>query len=134
MDFKLAGKNRQRQIAELEEWREKAYHSAKLYKERTKRWHDHRIQQKEFKVGDKVLLFNSWVKLFGEGKLCSKWMGSYTVINTSPNGVITIQDGDGNIFKVNGQCLKNFLEPSHDTNIEIDIIELIAFDKFIANL
>jgi hypothetical protein len=22
------------------EWREKAYHSAKLYKERTKRWHD----------------------------------------------------------------------------------------------
>jgi len=29
---------------------------------------------------------------------------------------------------------KSFLEPSHDTNIEIDIIELIAFDKFIANL
>jgi len=32
MDFKLAGKNRQKQIAELEEWRKKAYHSAKLYK------------------------------------------------------------------------------------------------------
>ena len=46
MDFKLADKNRQKQIAELEEWREKAYHSAKLYKERTKRWHDHRIKLK----------------------------------------------------------------------------------------
>jgi hypothetical protein len=32
--------NEKIQIAKLEEWREKAYHSAKLYKERTKRWHD----------------------------------------------------------------------------------------------
>ena len=39
MDVRLAGKNRH----ELEEWHEKAYHSARLYKERTKRWHDHRI-------------------------------------------------------------------------------------------
>ena len=90
MDFKLAGKNRQKQIAELEEWREKAYHSAKLYKERTKRWHDHRIQYKEFKEGDKVLLFNSRVKFFGEGKLRSKWQGLYTIINTSPHDAITI--------------------------------------------
>jgi hypothetical protein len=28
------------QIAKLEELREKAHHNAKLYKERTKRWHD----------------------------------------------------------------------------------------------
>ena len=69
MDIKLAGRNQQKQIAELEEWSEKAYHSAKLYKERTKRWHDHRIKQKGFKEGDKDLLFNSKVKLFSEGKL-----------------------------------------------------------------
>jgi hypothetical protein len=50
--------------------------------------------------------------------------------------VITIQDDDGNIFKVNGQCLKIFLEPSHNFNFnqEIDRIDLIAFDKFIQNL
>jgi hypothetical protein len=36
MDIKLVGRNRQKQIAKLEEWHEKAYHSAKLYKERTK--------------------------------------------------------------------------------------------------
>ena len=69
MDVKLAGRDREKQIAKLEEWKEQAYHSAKLYKERTKRWHDHRIKQKEFKEGDKVLLFKSKVKLFGEGKL-----------------------------------------------------------------
>jgi hypothetical protein len=39
MDFKAAGTKRKIQIAELEELREKAYHSTKLYKERTKRWH-----------------------------------------------------------------------------------------------
>jgi hypothetical protein len=37
MDLKAAGTKRKIQIAELEEWTEKAYHSAKLYKERTKR-------------------------------------------------------------------------------------------------
>ena len=133
MDFNLAGKNRQKQIAKLEEWQGKAYHSDKLYKERTKRWHDHRIKLKEFKQGDKVLLFNSKVKLFGEGKLRSKWKGPYIVINTSPHGAITIQDDDGNIFKVNDQRLKIFLEPSHniDFNQELDRIDLIAFDKFI---
>jgi hypothetical protein len=51
----------------------KAYHNAKMYKERTKRWHDKRIKTKNFTPGDKVLLFNSGVKLFGHGKLRSKW-------------------------------------------------------------
>jgi hypothetical protein len=40
MDIKAARTKKKIQIAKLEEWREKAYHSAKLYKERTKRWHD----------------------------------------------------------------------------------------------
>ena len=79
-------------------------------------------------------MFNFRVKLFGEGKLRSKWQGPYKIINTSPHGAITIQDDDGNIFKVNGQCLKVFLEPSYNTNIEIDRIDLIAFDKFTKNL
>ena len=64
----------------------------------------------EFTAGDKVLLFNSRVKLFGQGKLRSKWDGPYNVINTS-HGAVTLQDENGNVFKVNGQCLKIFLEP-----------------------
>jgi hypothetical protein len=36
MDLKAAKTKRKIQIAKLEEWREKAYHHAKLYKERTK--------------------------------------------------------------------------------------------------
>jgi hypothetical protein len=60
------------QIAELEEWREKAYYSAKLYNERTKRWYVKRVKIKQFKKGDKVLIFNSRACLFGHGKLRSK--------------------------------------------------------------
>ena len=83
MDFKKAGMLRKQQLLELEEWRDKAYHSAKIYKEKTKKWHDKRIKQKEFNPGDKVLLFNSWVKLFGHGKLRSKWEGPYTVVHVA---------------------------------------------------
>jgi hypothetical protein len=108
----------------------KAYHSARLYKERTKRWHNHRIQQKEFKEGDKVLLFNSRVKLFDKGKLHSRWEGPFTIVNLSMHDAITIQDSDGNTFKVNGKWLKVFLEPSHDINQEINEINLISFDEF----
>ena len=75
MDLQSAGIKRQIQLAELDEWREKAYHSSKIYKERTKRWHDKRIKIKQFKAGDKVLLFNSHIRLFGHGKLRSKWEG-----------------------------------------------------------
>ena len=68
MDFEAARKKRKMQLSKLEEWQKKAYHNAKLYKERTKRWHDKRLKKKEFNPGDKVLLFNSRVKLFGHGK------------------------------------------------------------------
>ena len=67
--MKQPERKRKMQLSELAEWREKAYHNAKLYKERTKRWHDKRLKKKELKLGDKVLLFNSRVKLFGHGKL-----------------------------------------------------------------
>jgi len=68
MDLDAAQEKRQMQLSELEEWREKAYHNSMIYKERVKRWPDKRIK-KEFAPGDKVLNFNSRVKLFGHRKL-----------------------------------------------------------------
>jgi hypothetical protein len=75
MDLKAAETKRKIHIAELEEWRERAYHNAKLYKERTKRWNDKRVRTKQFKPGDKILLFNSGIHLFGHGNIHSKWEG-----------------------------------------------------------
>jgi hypothetical protein len=93
-------------------WREKAYHSAKLYKDRTKRWYDKQIKIKQFKPGDKVLLFNSCVHLFGHGKLRSKWEGLYLVLHATNHGAVTLQCDDCNTFKANGQRHKLFLEPN----------------------
>jgi hypothetical protein len=55
------------------ELRLKAYENASIYKERIKRWYDKRLKKKEFKEGDKVLIYNSRFKTFGKGKLQSKW-------------------------------------------------------------
>jgi hypothetical protein len=55
IDFEATGTKRKMQLSELDEWRKKAYHNAKIYKERTKIWNDKRIK-KEFTPRDKVLL------------------------------------------------------------------------------
>ena len=44
--MKAARIKRKMQLSELDEWREKAYHNAKIYKERTKRWHDKRSRRR----------------------------------------------------------------------------------------
>jgi hypothetical protein len=124
MDLPTAGKKRQMQLGELEEWREKAYHNAKMYKEKTKRWHDKRIKKKSFKPGDKVLL----IKLFGRGKLRNKWDGPFMVLNAASHGTVTLQDSDGNTFKANGQRLKIVLEPNMPNLNEFDVIEVINLD------
>jgi len=106
-------------------WRngeKKTYYNSRIYKERTKRWHDKRIKKKEFKPRDKVLLFNFRVKLFGHGKLRSKWEGPFKVIYPSPHGAVTLQNNEGTLFKVNGHRLN--LEPENIKN-ELDIIEFI---------
>jgi hypothetical protein len=116
------------------EWREKAYHSAKLYKERTKRWHDMRVKTKQFKPGDKVLLFNSHVHLFSHGKLRSKWEGPYLVLHAVDHGAITLQCNDGDIFKVNGQRLKLFLEPNPQDFEELDVLDFLNYNDYIHRL
>ena len=102
------------------------HHNAKIYKERTKRWHDKRIKKKEFTLGDKILLFNSRVKLFGHGKLWSKWEGPFKVINTSLHGAVTLQNDEGMLFNLNGHRLKMFLEPKKPPK-DLDEVDFIIF-------
>lgn len=109
-DLDKAGHVRKFQLNELEEIRHESYENAKLYKERTKSYHDRNIQRKEFSKGMSVLLFNSRLRLF-PGKLKSRWLGPFTVVNVSPYGAVEIQNPkDGSTFKVNGQRLKPFYE------------------------
>ena len=87
---------------ELEELRNEAYANARIYKEKTKKWHDQRILRKGFKVGELVLLYKSRIRLFLV-KLKFKWSGPYTVITVTPFGVVILRENSRNEFKVNGQ-------------------------------
>ncbi|XP_050233798.1 uncharacterized protein LOC126682206 [Mercurialis annua] len=106
------GKKRLLQLSEMEEIRLHAYENARIYKERTKRWHDKHIQSREFKVGQKVLLFKSRLRLF-PGKLSSRWSGPFTITQVFPHGAIEIE-GTDHKFKVNGQRLKVY----HDEGVD----------------
>ncbi|PIN07717.1 DNA-directed DNA polymerase [Handroanthus impetiginosus] len=70
-DMQAAGEKRLLQLNELDEFRLQAYENAKIYKEKTKRWHDKKIVERHFEPGQYVLLFNSRLKLF-PGKLKSR--------------------------------------------------------------
>ncbi|XP_074318668.1 uncharacterized protein LOC141655487 [Silene latifolia] len=105
-DLKATGEKRLLDLNELEEFRLEAYENAKLYKERTKRFHDKCIIRREFKEGESVLLYDTRLKLFS-GKLKSKWSGPFTVVRSFPHGAVEIAQGD-RTFKVNGQRLKHY--------------------------
>ena len=51
-DFKITKEQRLLQLNELEELSNEAYDNARIYKDKTKKWHDQRILRKEFRAGD----------------------------------------------------------------------------------
>ncbi|XP_019057336.1 PREDICTED: uncharacterized protein LOC104807112 [Tarenaya hassleriana] len=104
-DIKSAAEKRVLSFHHLEEIRLDAYENAKIYKERTKKWHDKHILQRHFQVNDLVLLFNSRLRLF-PGKLKSRWSGPFKIKSVSSSGAIELWDHSGSSFKANAQCLK----------------------------
>ncbi|XP_058223188.1 uncharacterized protein LOC131332893 [Rhododendron vialii] len=125
-DMAAAWLNRKLQLVELEELRNEAYESARIYKDRTKAFHDKDIVRKSFEVGQKVWLFNSRLKLF-PGKLRSRWDGPYVVIRVFPHGAVEIKDPRvGNVFKINGQLLKPYVEGIGDGVVDCATVESIT--------
>ncbi|GJT66674.1 reverse transcriptase domain-containing protein [Tanacetum coccineum] len=85
MDLMLASESRLMQLNELAELRDGAYENTRIYKERTKKWHDSRLRgDKDFKSGPNI------------------------VKTVYPHGAIEITDKDEFNFKVNGQRLKKY--------------------------
>ncbi|KAL4297419.1 hypothetical protein GQ457_12G013240 [Hibiscus cannabinus] len=106
LDAQLAGERRLLELNEMEEFRNQAYDSARLYKEKIKKWHDQHILPQHFTEGQQVLLYNSRLRLF-PGKLKSRWSGPFIVHKVYPHGAVELKAPDSNaIFKVNGQRLK----------------------------
>ncbi|CAN6712797.1 unnamed protein product [Malus baccata var. baccata] len=118
MDLNVAGSHRKLQLNELDEIRHEAYENASIYKEKTKVFHDKMIRGKTFFVGQKVLLFNSRLRLF-LGKLRSKWIGPFVITNVFVHGAVQIQSlKTGHEFKVNGHRLKPYYEHFEEHAVE----------------
>nr|GEU79324.1 hypothetical protein [Tanacetum cinerariifolium] len=88
-DLTVAGDHRKIQLNELNEIRDHAYESSLIYKEKTKRIHDSKIKNRVFNVGDRVLLFNSRLKIFS-GKLRTRWSGPFTIVKVFPYGTVEL--------------------------------------------
>ncbi|CAN6704234.1 unnamed protein product [Malus baccata var. baccata] len=97
MDIDAAGLHRKLQLNELEEVRNEAYENSRMYKEKTKAFHDRMIRSKTFSIGQKVLLFNSRLRLFP----------------VQIQSLKTQQE-----FKVNGHRLKPYFTPFEEETVE----------------
>ncbi|GJS72699.1 reverse transcriptase domain-containing protein [Tanacetum coccineum] len=119
-DIQTAGDHRKVQLNELNELRDQAYENSLIYKEKTKRIHDAKIKNRVFNVGDRVLLFNSRLKIFS-GKLKSRWSGPFTVVQVFPYGTVELSQNSGPNFKVNGHRIKHYFGGDIPTEVVPDL-------------
>nr|KYP34892.1 Retrovirus-related Pol polyprotein from transposon 297 family [Cajanus cajan] len=100
----------------------------KNFKEKTKLIHDKMISRTHFSIGQKVLLYNSHLKLMPR-KLRSRWIGPFVVTDVFPHGAVEIKsESSQNKFKVNGHRLKIF--HAREGYQEQTIEELSLHDPF----
>ncbi|GJY40398.1 hypothetical protein Tco_0427668 [Tanacetum coccineum] len=109
---------------ELNKLRDQAYENSLIYKEKTKRIHDSKIKSRVFNVGDRVLLFNSRLKIFS-GKPRIRWTGPFTVTQVFPYGTVELSQTDGPNFKdspdFEASCARGFVLRS----LEFQILNFI---------
>nr|GFC48015.1 reverse transcriptase domain-containing protein [Tanacetum cinerariifolium] len=106
-DLKTVGDHQKLQLNELNELRDQACENSLIYKEKTKTLHDSKIKKLIFNVGDRVLLFNSRLKIF-LGKHKTRWSGPFTITKVFPYGTVELSHPDGPNFKVNGHHVKHY--------------------------
>nr|GEW37843.1 reverse transcriptase domain-containing protein [Tanacetum cinerariifolium] len=108
-DLKTTGNHRKLQLNELNEFCDQAYENSLIYKEKTKKIHDSKIKNRIFNVGDRVLLFNSHLKIFS-GKLKTRWSKPFTITKVFPYGTLELSQPDGPNFIVNGHRVKHYFK------------------------
>ncbi|CAL8151745.1 unnamed protein product [Prunus armeniaca] len=125
---KASGIARKLQLNELAELRNEAYENAKIYKDKTKIAHDKALVPKHFEPNQKVLLFNSRLRLF-PGKLRSRWSRPFLVVLVFPHRAVEIQDmKTSSVFKVNGHHLKPYLEQIDTLQEQTKTLKVLYLD------
>nr|XP_008358414.1 uncharacterized protein LOC103422156 [Malus domestica] len=104
MDMSVAGQQRKFQLNELDEIRNDAYESSRIYKEKSKAFHDKMISRKSFIIGQKFFYL---ILAFGYFQVASFSMVEIQSAKT------------GNVFKVNGHRLKPYYESFAEHDVEV---------------
>ncbi|KAK4733857.1 hypothetical protein R3W88_008118 [Solanum pinnatisectum] len=113
LDWGAALSQRVNDMNELDEFCLKAYESSALYKEKMKKYHDQKIEKREF-----VALF--------PGKLKSKWTGPFIVTQVFPHGAVELENKEGTRFKVNGQ--RNIVYMGKEESVQ-EVVEAYYLDE-----
>nr|GEY14579.1 reverse transcriptase domain-containing protein [Tanacetum cinerariifolium] len=105
-DLQTAGDHKKGQLNEL---CDQAYENSLIYKEKIKRLHNSKIKNCVFNIGDRILLFNSRLKIFS-GKLKSRWSGPFTISHVYPYGTVKLSQPDVPNFKASHRVKHYFRE------------------------
>ncbi|KAH9792490.1 hypothetical protein KPL71_004147 [Citrus sinensis] len=117
-DIHAAAEQMKLQLCELDELRLFSYENARIYKERTKHWHEKHIQHRHFSPSQLVLLHNTRLRLFS-GKLKSRWSCPFKLLKFYPHGAVDLLDEKtGQEFKVNRDRVKHYIHPAVDCSKE----------------
>ncbi|XP_057856919.1 uncharacterized protein LOC131066224 [Cryptomeria japonica] len=100
------------QLNALDEIRKSVLQHTETIQNQHMKWHDRYIKYKEFKPGDWALLYDSENK-DNLGKLQTRWLEPYEVIETFSNGVVRLSIIDPVKFKllVNDHCMRLYHKP-----------------------
>ena len=90
-----------------------------------RKYHNQRIEKREFLVGDLMLLFNSRLRLF-PGKLKSKWTGPFLITKVFSHGVVELENEEGAKFTLNEQKIKIYL--GHAKSVH-EVVEAYPLDE-----
>nr|GEU74120.1 retrovirus-related Pol polyprotein from transposon TNT 1-94 [Tanacetum cinerariifolium] len=110
-------------MSQTERQKEKGAENAsnkRKWEEKTKRIHDSKIKDRVFNVGDRVLLFNSRLKIFS-GKLKTRWSGSFTITQVFPYVTVELSQTDGPNFKVNAHRVKHYFREDIPKMVVLDL-------------
>nr|GEV62792.1 reverse transcriptase domain-containing protein [Tanacetum cinerariifolium] len=94
-DLQTVGDHRKVQLNELNELHDQAYENSLIYKEKTKRLHDSKIKDCVFNIDDRVLLFNSRLKVNSTPLLSTFFLTKTKVQNAvTPQNTTFIHPGN----------------------------------------
>ena len=100
-----------------------SYENARIYKERTKHYHDKHILHMKLIPGQLALLHNTRLRLF-PGKLKSRWSEPFKLLKIYPHVAIDLlEEKTGQEFKVNGHRVKHYIHPAADCSKKVLLLK-----------